>query len=56
VLPAVSSRKALRATGRPSAAFETLVGFRNPLLEGSDGRYAKSAELVRDKQRCPKSA
>ena len=56
VLPAVSSLKALRATGHPSAAREPLVGFGNPLLDGpNDGSYIKSAELARDKQRCPNS-
>jgi CHAT domain-containing protein len=56
VLPAVSSLKALRATGHPSAAPESLIGFGNPLLDGPDSRYGKSAKLTRDKQRCPKSA
>jgi CHAT domain-containing protein/tetratricopeptide (TPR) repeat protein len=56
VLPAVSSLKALRATGRLSAAPEPLVGFGNPLLDGPDSRYVKSAALARDKQSCPKSA
>jgi CHAT domain-containing protein len=56
VLPAVSSLKALRATGRSSAAPEPLVGFGNPLLDGPDSRYVKSAALARDKQSCPKSA
>ena len=56
VLPAVSSLKALRAAGHPSAAREPFVGFGNPLLDGpDDGSYLKSAALARDKQRCPKS-
>jgi CHAT domain-containing protein len=54
-LPAVSSLKALRATGRPSAAPEPLIGFGNPLLDGPDPGYNRSAQLAREKQRCPKS-
>ena len=56
VLPAVSSLKALRATGHPSAATKPLIGFGNPLLDGPDGGYAASAKLAREKQSCPKTA
>ncbi len=35
VLPAVSSLKALRRVARPSAAPKPLIGFGNPLLDGS---------------------
>jgi hypothetical protein len=34
VLPAVSSLKALRRVGRPSAATKPMIGFGNPLLDG----------------------
>jgi CHAT domain-containing protein/Tfp pilus assembly protein PilF len=55
VLPAASSLKALRHTGRPSAAPKPLIGFGNPLLDGPDARYAKAAKLAREKQSCPNS-
>ena len=55
VLPAVSSLKALRRTGRSSAATKPMIGFGNPLLDGPDSRYAKLARLARDKQKCPKT-
>ncbi len=29
-----------------------MIGFGNPLLDGPDGRYAESAALAREKQRC----
>jgi len=53
VLPAVSSLKALRRIGRPSAATRPMIGFGNPLLDGPDARYAEVAKLSRDKQLCP---
>ncbi len=53
VLPAVSSLTSLRRVARPSAATKPLIGFGDPLLNGPDGRYAKLAQLARDKQRCP---
>ena len=56
VLPAVSSLKALRATGHPSAATKPMIGFGNPFLDGPDSRYAASAKLAREKQSCPKTA
>jgi len=56
VLPAVSSLKALRRTGRPSAATKPLLGFGNPLLDGPSSRYAANAQLAREKQSCPKTA
>src|SRR5262249_45045542 len=52
ILPAVSSLKALRRVGRPSAAPRPMIGFGNPLLDGPDGRYAGLAKLARNKQRC----
>ena len=55
VLPAVSSLKALRGTGRPSTASKPLIGFGNPLLDGPDARYAKLAKLAREKQSCPRT-
>src|SRR5215813_8078467 len=55
VLPAVSSLKALRRVGRPSAAPRPMIGFGNPLLDGPDARYAGRAKLSREKQRCPET-
>jgi len=52
ILPAVSSLKALRRLGKPSAASRPMIGFGNPLLDGPDPRYADRAKLARDKQRC----
>jgi CHAT domain-containing protein len=52
VLPAVSSLKALRRVARPSTATKPMIGFGNPLLDGPDSRYAKSAQRARDNQRC----
>jgi CHAT domain-containing protein len=49
VLPAVSSLKALRRVGKPSAAPRAMIGFGNPLLEGGDAELAK---LAVEKQRC----
>jgi CHAT domain-containing protein/tetratricopeptide (TPR) repeat protein len=53
VLPAVSSLKALRRVGRPSAAQRPMIGIGNPLLNGPDARYAGLAKLAREKQSCP---
>jgi CHAT domain-containing protein/tetratricopeptide (TPR) repeat protein len=55
VLPAVSSLKALRRVGKPSAAPRPMIGFGNPLLDGPGRRYAQLAKLARDKQRCPEA-
>ena len=52
ILPAVSSLKALRRVGKPSAASRPMIGFGNPLLDGPDARYANRAKLAREKQRC----
>ena len=52
ILPAVSSLKALRRTGKPSAASKPMIGFGNPLLDGPDARYANRAKLAREHQRC----
>ncbi len=46
VLPAVSSLKALRSVGRPSAAPYPMIGFGNPLLDGNP----KSLDDLRDAQ------
>jgi hypothetical protein len=56
ILPAVSSLKALRITARPSRAEKPVIGFGNPLLEGSDARYAELARQAREKQSCPQQA
>ena len=53
ILPAVSSLKALRSVGNPSAASRPMIGFGNPLLDGPDASHAASAKLAREKQRCP---
>ena len=55
VLPAVSSLKALRRVGKPSAAPRPMFGIGNPLLDGPDERYARHAMLAREKQRCPET-
>ena len=52
ILPAVSSLKALRRVGKPSAASKPMIGFGNPLLDGPDARFANRAKLAREKQRC----
>ena len=54
VLPAVSSLKALRRVGRPSAAARPMIGFGNPLLTGdpSTREHAASAKLARETQLC----
>jgi CHAT domain-containing protein/tetratricopeptide (TPR) repeat protein len=53
VLPAVSSLRALRRVGKPSAAQKPMIGFGNPLLDGPDTSYSSRAELARAKLRCP---
>ena len=53
VLPAVSSLKALRRVGKPSAAPRPMIGIGNPLLDGPDARFANLAKLAQAKQRCP---
>ena len=55
VLPAVSSLKALRRVGRPSAAPRPMIGVGNPLLDGPDARSAERARLARARQRCPET-
>lgn len=54
VLPAVSSLKALRRVGRPSAAPKAMIGFGNPLLDGrpDDPDDTRRAKLARASQRC----
>jgi tetratricopeptide (TPR) repeat protein/CHAT domain-containing protein len=56
VLPAVSSLKALRRVGRPSAAPRPIVGFGNPLLDGPSPGYAAAAKAARDRQHCQPAA
>jgi CHAT domain-containing protein/Tfp pilus assembly protein PilF len=56
ILPAVSSLKALRALGRPSAATRPLLAVGNPLLDGPDDRYGAIAKAARERQSCPVSA
>ncbi|MEW5963726.1 MAG: CHAT domain-containing tetratricopeptide repeat protein [Pseudomonadota bacterium] len=56
VLPAVSSLKALRRVGKPSAARKPILGFGNPLLDGPDNRYAELAENARANQQCSETA
>jgi CHAT domain-containing protein len=55
VLPAVSSLRALRRVGKPSAASRPMIGFGNPLLDGPDARYGELAKLAFDRQRCPET-
>jgi CHAT domain-containing protein/tetratricopeptide (TPR) repeat protein len=52
VLPAVSSLKALRRVGRPSAAPKPMIGIGNPLLDGPDAHASDRAKLARAKQHC----
>jgi CHAT domain-containing protein/tetratricopeptide (TPR) repeat protein len=52
VLPAVSSLKALRRTGKPSAATKPMLGVGNPLLDGQGRDDAERASLAREKQVC----
>jgi len=54
VLPSVSSLKALRQFAKESHATRTLIGFGDPLLDGPDESYAKSASEARSKQSCSK--
>ena len=62
VLPAVSSLKALRGTGKPSAATKPMIGFGNPLLDGDQsdrkyGAYYKAqAVQARAQNGCAKTA
>ncbi|MFZ4807796.1 MAG: CHAT domain-containing protein [Hyphomicrobiaceae bacterium] len=53
ILPAAASLRSLRRVGRPSSAPRQMIGFGNPLLDGPDPRYTRSAALARDRQRCP---
>jgi CHAT domain-containing protein/Tfp pilus assembly protein PilF len=55
VLPSVSSLKALRQFAKESHASRMLIGFGDPLLDGPNGSYAKSASEARSKQSCPKA-
>jgi CHAT domain-containing protein len=61
VLPAVSSLKALRRVGKPSAAQLPMIGFGNPLLDGNQGHpvfgeyYKQLAALARASQICPET-
>ncbi len=53
VLPAVSSIRALRRIARPSAAAKPMIGFGNPLLDGSSSADAQLAQLARENRACP---
>jgi CHAT domain-containing protein len=53
VLPSVSSLRALRVFGKPSRATQPMVGFGNPLLEGSNPAYAELAVRARANATCP---
>ena len=55
ILPAVSSLRALRRVGRPSAAARPMIGFGNPLLTGDPDakEHAAWAKLAGETQRCP---
>jgi CHAT domain-containing protein/tetratricopeptide (TPR) repeat protein len=55
VLPSISSLKALRELAKDSRATRAMIGFGNPLLDGPDARYGKSASLARAKQSCPET-
>jgi CHAT domain-containing protein len=55
ILPAVSSLKALRRVGKPSAATRLMIGFGNPLLNGDPRGHPweqRWAAAARDKQAC----
>ena len=52
VLPAVSSLKALRQVAHPSAASKPMIGFGNPLLDGSGPAYASLAQRARNNKTC----
>jgi CHAT domain-containing protein/tetratricopeptide (TPR) repeat protein len=53
VLPSVSSLKALRQLAKGSHADRAMIGFGNPLLNGSGTRYEQLARAARFKQSCP---
>jgi CHAT domain-containing protein len=53
VLPSVSSLRASRAFGKPSRATQPMVGFGNPLLEGSSAADAELAVRARANTTCP---
>ena len=61
VLPSVASLKAVRRTGKPSAAPNPMIGFGNPLLDGDqahpqNGAYFKQqAQIARAQTGCAKS-
>lgn len=62
VLPAVSSLKALRQIGKPSAAQRPMIGYGNPLLDGDQrssqlGRtFRELASLAKQRTACAQSA
>lgn len=59
VLPAVSSLKALRRSGKPIAATRAMIGFGNPLLDGNQAHsyygayFREQAALARAREGCP---
>jgi CHAT domain-containing protein/tetratricopeptide (TPR) repeat protein len=56
VLPAVSSLKALRRVGKPSAAPRPMIGFGNPLIDGPNPGHAAAAKAARERQHCQPTA
>ena len=53
VLPAVSSLKALRRDAKPSRATRPMIGFGNPLLDGSSPNHDERARRARANTACP---
>lgn len=51
-LPSVASLKALRQSGRPTAANRDYFAMANPLLDGPDARFAELAGLARRWRTC----
>lgn len=62
VLPSVASLKALRRTGKPSAAPNPMIGFGNPLLDGDQAHpqlgahFKDQAQIARAQTGCAKSS
>lgn len=62
VLPSVAALKALRRTGKPSAAPNPIIGFGNPLLDGDQAHpqhgayFKKQAQIARAQTGCAKSS
>ena len=56
VLPSITSLTALRSVARRSTATRPMIGFGNPLLNGSGPADSEQAEDARRKQQCSVSA